>query len=101
MGETDEELAIRHAETGTRGAFYIQMGGERVAEQTYARLGPKRVVIDHTAVGAKLQGRGIARKLLDTLVAWARESGTRVSATCSYSKAQFQKDASIRDIYDP
>jgi predicted GNAT family acetyltransferase len=101
MNQSQEELAIRHAETGTRGAFYIQMDGERVAEQTYARLGPNRIVIDHTAVGAKLQGRGIARRLLDGLVAWARGTGTRVSATCSYSKGQFQKDASIRDVYDP
>ena len=101
MNEPEVELAIRHAETGTRGAFYIQMNGERVAEQTYARLGANRVMIDHTAVGVKLQGRGIARRLLNALVAWARESGTRVSATCAYAKAQFQKDASIRDIYDP
>jgi uncharacterized protein len=101
MSEPVEELAIRHAETGTRGAFYIQMDGDRVAEQTYARLGPNRIVIDHTAVGPKLQGKGIARRLLDALVAWARETGTRVSATCSYAKAQFQKDASLRDVYDP
>ena len=75
--------------------------GDRVAEQTYARLGPNRIVIDHTAVGPKLQGKGLARRLLDALVAWARETGTRVSATCSYAKAQFQKDASLRDVYDP
>jgi len=55
----------------------------------------------HTEVGPRLQGRGVARRLLDAAVAWARETNTRLAATCPYAKAQFAKDASIRDVYDP
>lgn len=105
MNESRPDLTIQHTEAGARGAFYIELDGKtglkRVAEQAYTRIGPDRVVIVHTEVGPELQGRGVARMLLNALVAWARETGTRVSATCSYAKAQFEKDASIRDVFEP
>ena len=91
---------IRHEEADGRGAFLIESDGRRIAEQAYRRLGEKLVVIVHTEVDESLRGQGIARRLLDTAVAWARSTGTRVRATCPYAKAQFEKDASIRDVYE-
>ncbi|HEY3495834.1 MAG TPA: GNAT family N-acetyltransferase [Polyangiaceae bacterium] len=91
---------IRHEEAGGRGAFFIENDGRRSAEQAYRRLGEHLVVIVHTEVDESLRGQGIARRLLDTAVAWARSTGTRVRATCPYAKAQFEKDASIRDVYE-
>ena len=95
------DLDIRHEEAGERGAFYVERDGKRIAEQAYQRLGDRRIVIVHTEVDASLRGHGVARRLLDTVVAWARETQTRVTATCTYAKAQFEKDASIQDVYDP
>ena len=94
------DFAIRHEEAQGRGAFFIERDGKRIAEQTYKRLDEHRVVIVHTGVDDSLRGQGVARKLLDTFVGWARETGTRVAATCPYAKAQFEKDPSIRDVYD-
>ena len=59
------------------------------------------MIVDHTEVDDALQGMGIARKLLDRTVAWARETGTKIIATCPYAKAQFARDASIRDVLQP
>jgi uncharacterized protein len=42
----------------------------------------------------------VARKLLDTAVAWARANKQRVIATCTYAKGQFEKDPTIRDVLD-
>lgn len=78
--------------------FFIDVDGERVAEMTYAPEREGQVVLDHTWVSDALRGRGIARQLLDALVAWARASHTRVRPTCSYAVAEFRKDASIRDV---
>lgn len=94
-------IAIEHAEEGGRGAFYVARQGIRLAEMTYSRVDPKLVIIDHTEVNEALQGMGVARKLLDFAVAWARETGTQIIATCPYAKAQFDKDASIRDVLKP
>jgi predicted GNAT family acetyltransferase len=95
-----QEIQIDHEEDGGTGAFYIEREGLRLAEMAYTRSGPKQIIIAHTEVHEQLQGRGVARRLLDALIAWARETQTRVLATCPYASAQFAKDPSIRDVYD-
>jgi predicted GNAT family acetyltransferase len=92
------ELNIAHEETGHRGAFFIEQDGKRVAEMTYSRANAALVIIDHTEVAPSLGGQGVARKLLDATVAWARQTQTKIMATCPYASAQFAKDPSIRDV---
>lgn len=91
-------LDVRHEEGGGRGAFYVERGGERVAELTYARVRRDLVVIEHTEVSDALQGQGVARKLVDAAVAWARASGTRFELRCTYARSVFDRDASLRDV---
>lgn len=89
---------IEHQEANSKGAFYVQQGSERIAEMTYSRTNATLIVIDHTEVDERLKGQGVGRQLLDALVAWARETHTKVIALCPFAKAQFNKDPSIRDI---
>lgn len=91
-------IDIDHEESGGRGAFFFDREGVRLAEMTYSRVDPQHVIIDHTEVNDQLRGLGVARRLLDTAVAWARSTGTRITATCPYAKSQFDKDPSIRDV---
>jgi len=93
-------IAIEHRQEPTRGGFYVQRDDVLLAEMTYTRAGEDRIIVDHTFVDEQLRGHGMARRLLDSLVAWARSSGTRVMATCPYALAQFAKDPSIGDVYD-
>jgi predicted GNAT family acetyltransferase len=95
---SDKTVTIEHDESDNRGAFFVQREGVRLAEMTYSRAAPDLVIIDHTEVHEALRGLGVARRLLDAAVAWARETRTKVEATCPYAKAQFEKDASIRDV---
>jgi len=97
---TLDALSIQHEEADGRGAFFVEREGERLAEMTYGRASERVVILDHTEVHSKLQGLGVARRLLDTAVAWARATGTRFAVTCPYAKAQFAKDPSIRDVLD-
>ncbi len=94
------DLEVRHEETDGVGAFFIERDGKRIAEQAYVRIDEHRIMIAHTEVDGSLKGQGVGRRLLDTAVAWARKTGTRVRATCPYAKAQFEKDESIRDVYE-
>lgn len=98
MSQQAQPLDIEHTEEDGRGAFFIAREGIRLAEMTYSRTDEKLVIVDHTEVNEKLQGLGVGRKLLNALVAWARETGTKIIATCPYAKAQFERDASIRDV---
>lgn len=96
--DASKTVTIEHAEDDGRGAFFVQRQGVRLAVMTYSRVDPQLVIIDHTEVNQALQGLGVARKLLDFAVAWARSTGTKIMATCPYAKSQFEKDPSIRDV---
>lgn len=89
------ELSIEHVPGQ---GFFIDAGGQRLAEMTYEKERPGVIVLDHTWVSGELRGQGMARRLLDALVAWARESQTRVVPTCSYAVKVFREDPSIRDV---
>jgi predicted GNAT family acetyltransferase len=93
------EHIVQQHESGSKGAFFIAgAGGGRLAQMTYSRTSETLIIIDHTEVDPSLAGQGIGRKLLDALVGWARSSATKVIPLCPYAKAQFGKDASIRDV---
>lgn len=100
MSTPADGLEIRHEDSAARGRFFIERDGHKIAEQAYRRTDDHHIVIVHTEVDDSLRGQGVARRLLDTLVAWARSTGTRVGATCTYAKGQFAKDPSLRDVYD-
>ncbi len=92
------EQHIEHVENDNRGAFFVAQNGKRVAEMTYSRASAALVIIDHTEVAASLAGQGVGRRLLDAAVHWARETQTKVMATCPFASAQFTRDPSIRDV---
>lgn len=94
------QIGIDHEEQDGRGAFFLSREGIRLAEMTYTRTGPRKVIIDHTLVDDQLRGLGVARRLLDTAVAWARANKTTIIPTCTYAKGQFDKDPSIRDVLE-
>ena len=90
---------IAHDESEHRGTFAFTQDDKVLAKMTYSRTSPTPVIIDHTEVSDALKGQGVGRQLLDALVAWARETNTKVMATCPYALAQFRKDATIRDVF--
>ena len=92
------ELAIEHKEHGHRGAFFVARDGKRLAEMTYSRANASLVIIDHTTVDDELAGQAMGRQLLDAAVRWARETHTKLLATCPFASVQLAKDPSLRDV---
>ena len=89
---------IEHQEDGHRGAFFVVRDGKHIAELTYSRANATLVIIDHTDVAAELAGQGVGLKLVLAAVAWARETGTKLMATCPFALKQFKRDSSLRDV---
>ncbi|HPZ89460.1 MAG TPA: GNAT family N-acetyltransferase [Flavihumibacter sp.] len=84
-------MQIQHKE-GAQGAFYIEENGKQVAEMTYSLPVTGKMIIDHTEVSEALEGKGIARQLLDTAVAWAREEHLKIIPVCPYAHAVMMKN---------
>ncbi len=93
-----DPLDIAHETEDHRGRFVARRGPEVLGKMTYSRGSATLIIIDHTEVTPAARGDGVARQLLDTLVAWARETGTTVLSTCPYTTAEFAGDPGIRDV---
>lgn len=78
-------------------AFQYVQDGERLGEITWTLLGDI-MVMDHTYVSDKLRGQGIAKKLLDTAVSYARENSFKMEPVCSYVVAAFNKSSEYNDV---
>jgi hypothetical protein len=89
---------LSHDNDAAGGVFLLTRDGRRIGEMTYRRLGDSRILVDHTEVDPAQRGQGVARQLLDGLATWARQTGTKVSATCSYVVVQFARDKSLADL---
>jgi predicted GNAT family acetyltransferase len=92
------QLPVQHEVNGHRSAFFLEQGGARVAEMTMSRVNEHLVMIDHTEVSDTLRGQGAGRQLLDAAVAWARANQVKFVPVCPFARAQFDKDATLRDV---
>jgi predicted GNAT family acetyltransferase len=83
-----------------RGAFLIEEGDERLAEMVVAIM-DHRLVVYHTEVSEKLRGEGIAAKLLEEMVAYARSNQLKVVPLCPYVLAQFKRHPDqYKDVWE-
>lgn len=73
---------------GNRGKFFIEENNEQVAEMEIG-LRDGNITVYHTEVSDQLKGKGVAGKLLETMVAYARKNNLKVIALCPYVYAQF------------
>jgi predicted GNAT family acetyltransferase len=90
-----EGIEIVRLDQGRVGEYHAHIpGSSEVARLTWVLrdtpAGPVRVA-EHTLVPRAFEGRGIAARLVDALIADAREAGFRVEPQCSYVAAQFRR----------
>ena len=86
----DETTITRHDE-GARGEYRAAVdGSDVIGRLTYQRRG-STLVADHTLVPPAIGGKGVAAKLVEALVADARQSGDTIVPQCSYVEAAFRR----------
>jgi predicted GNAT family acetyltransferase len=94
-----QEISVQVEQKEHRGAFFIEREGQRLAELTFsATPDGKLVILDHTDVSDSLRGQGIARKLVEAAVGWAREKKVKLLPLCPFAKAVFDREAEFRDV---
>jgi len=83
-----------------RGEFFIAKDGEEVAEMEI-QINKDNLTVYHTEVAKEEEGKGLAKKLLDHMVDYARTHKLRVVPLCPYVYAQFKKHRTeYADLWD-
>ena len=92
------EITVTREGDASRGAYVIELSDvERRAELTWVERDGVRHA-NHTFVPPEMRGRGIAGKLVEALIADAREQGFRIAPDCSYVEAAFRRNPGWSDL---
>lgn len=69
-----------------------------LAEITFKPAGDSTITVDHTFVSDELRGEGVAGKLVNKVVTYAREQGKKINPECSYAKSKMEKTPEYHDV---
>ena len=75
-----------------RGGFYMMDGEDEIGEMAVSISG-NELTAYHTEVAPEAEGKGLAKQLLNEMVAYARKNHLKVIALCPYVHAQFMRHA--------
>ncbi|TCC94332.1 N-acetyltransferase [Pedobacter frigiditerrae] len=82
------------------GAFLVLDGDEQLGEMVLAIV-DNDLIVYHTEVSPKAEGKGLAKLMLNAMVAYAREKNLKVIPLCPYVHAQFKRHpADYEDIWN-
>lgn len=91
-------MQIQHEQSDSKGVFFIEENGQKLAEMTYSKAGPARIIIDHTEVSDELRGKGAGKQLVIAAVEYARENQLKILPLCPFARSVFQRVEAIRDV---
>jgi predicted GNAT family acetyltransferase len=91
-------MNIQNEEQDTKGAFFIEKDGERIAEMTYRKMGTDRIIIDHTEVNDPLKGEGVGKQLVEAGVKFARKNNLKIVPQCVFAKKIIDRMPEFQDV---
>lgn len=84
------------------GKFYLGEDPDHaIAEITFTPTDDGRFIIDRTYVSPSLQGQGIGRRLVEQVVALARQENRRITPHCSYARKVLETCDECRPLMVP
>lgn len=85
--------------TETKGRYVARIDGNAdEAELTFSRASPTLVIADHTLAPDSMRGTGVARALVERLIADARREGFKIIPLCPFVKAQYTRHPEWADV---
>ena len=90
---------IQVKELESKGSFFVEIEGKILAEMTFSKAGPERIIIDHTEVGDELRGQGVGLKLVEFAVNFVRERNIKMLPLCPFTKATLLRHPEWKDVW--
>ncbi|MFK7953710.1 MAG: GNAT family N-acetyltransferase [Ekhidna sp.] len=92
------EHQVQHTDTSTKGSYFIEEGGTKIAEMTYSKVGTDRIIIDHTEVDERFKGKGLGELMVRKSVGDARDKKISIVPLCPFARAIFNKNDELKDV---
>ena len=93
------DVSITHEDRGDSGSYVAEVAGsDETGHLDWEARGDDVRVATHTIVPPPIGGRGVAAKLVEAMVADAREHGFRIDPRCSYVDAAFRRHKDWADL---
>jgi len=93
-------MDIKLEESATRGSFYVEENGQRLAEMVFTKAGDTRIIINHTEVSDALRGKNAGKQLVAAGVDYARKHNLKVFPLCPFAKSVFARVTEYQDVLD-
>ncbi len=94
-------MEIKNQLNGTKGLFYIEQDGKKVAEMEYTQAGEHRMIINHTEVSDALRGKGAGMQLVRSAADHARKNNMKIFPLCPFTRSVFEKKPEeFSDVWD-
>ncbi|NOT74349.1 MAG: N-acetyltransferase [Cyclobacteriaceae bacterium] len=91
-------MEIKLEQSETRGAFYIEQEGKRVAFMEFSKAGNDRIIISHTQVDNVLRGKNAGKQLVAAAVEHARKNNIKIVPLCPFARSVFDKVKEYSDV---
>lgn len=91
-------MLIQHKKTDSKGMFFVETDGNKLAEMTYTMPAASKMIIDHTEVSDELRGKHVGQQLVHTAVVYARTHSIKINPLCSFASSVFKKNPGFADV---
>jgi uncharacterized protein len=91
-------MNIQLEQTDTRGSFFIEQDGKRVAFMEFSKAGTDRIIISHTDVSDALRGKNAGKQLVAAAVDYARKNKIKIVPLCPFARSVFDKVKEYSDV---
>lgn len=91
------EFQMKHKEANGAGMFYLEDEEGIVSELTYKNRDGV-MMIDHTQTRESMKGNGLASKIVDHVVRYARENSIKINPVCPFVVAKFNEIMEYQDV---
>ena len=94
-----DEITITRTGGGNSGEYHAAVAGSSAIGRLTWTEQHKIRAAEHTLVPPEIGGRGVAAKLVEALVADARQHGFTIDPQCSYVAAAFKRHPDWADLH--
>ena len=91
-------MEIKFEQTESKGAFFVEENGQRLATMSFSKAGDTTLIIDHTEVSDVLRGKNVGKQLVAAAVDYARKNKLKIIPLCPFTKSVIDKTKEYQDV---